>query len=132
MGFSHLLSSEATLATFRAAYNVPEDVDIAHCHEGDFDIQRLRGSNTVFFPLIAILEGGVRFPIDPLIISTIRFYGLCPDQPPPPKFYRMVSCVSRLNQLFKLQLDHYNINFMYGLCGKITSDYYLKTRDMRV
>ena len=34
--------------------------------------------------------------------------------------------------MFGLQLDHHDINFMYDLCGKITSDYYLKTRDMRV
>ena len=33
MGYSHLLSSKASLATFRAAYNVPEDVDIAYSHE---------------------------------------------------------------------------------------------------
>ena len=96
MGFSHLLSSEAALATFRAAYNVLEDVDITYCHEGNIDIQRRRGVNTVFFPLMAILEGEVRFPVDPLIISTLRFYGLCPDQLPP-NFYRVVSCVSRLN-----------------------------------
>ena len=130
MGFSHLLSSEAILATFKAAYNVPEDVDIAYCHEGDIDIQRRHVSNTIFFLLMAIL-GGVRFPINPLIISTLRFYGLCPDQLPP-NFYRVVSCVSMLNQLFGLQLDHHDINFMYSLCGKITSDYYLKTRDTRV
>ena len=80
MGFSHLLSSEATLATFRVAYNIPEDVDISYYHEDDIDIQRRRGSNTVFFPLMAILEGGVRFPVDPLIISTVRFYDLCLDQ----------------------------------------------------
>ena len=72
MGFSHLLSSEAALATFRAAYNVLEDVDITYCHEGNIDIQRRRGVNTVFFPLMAILEGEVRFPVDPLIISTLR------------------------------------------------------------
>ena len=80
MGFSHLLSSEATLATFRVAYNIPEDVDITYCLEDDIDIQRRRGLNTVFFPLMAILEGGVRFPVDPLIISTVRFYDLCLDQ----------------------------------------------------
>ena len=74
------LSSEATLATFRVAYNIPEDVDITYYHEDDIDIQRRRGSNTVFFPLMAILEGGVRFPVDPLIISTVRFYDLCLDQ----------------------------------------------------
>ena len=80
---------------------------------------------------MAILEGGVRFLVDSLIIGTLRFYDLCPDQLPL-NFYRVVSCVSRLNQIFGLQLNHHDINFMYSLCGNIRSDYYLKTRDMRV
>ena len=86
MGFSHHLSSKASLASFRVAYNVPRDVDIAYCHEGNIDLRRRIGVNTVFFPLMAILEGGVRFLVDPLIIGTLRFYGLCPDQLPP-NFY---------------------------------------------
>ena len=131
MGYSHLLSSKASLATFKAAYGVPEDVDIAYCHEGDIDIQRRRGVNTVFFPLMAILEGGIRFPIDPLIIGTLRFYGLCTNQLPT-NLYCVVSCVSRLNQLFRLQLNHHDINFIYSLCGNIDLNYYLKTRDIRV
>ena len=131
MGYSYLLSLEASLASFRVAYNVLGDVDIAYCHKGDIDLHRHHGLNTKFFPLMAILEGGVRFPIDPLIISTLRFYFLCPNQLPP-NFYQVVSCVSRLNQLFWLQLNHYDINFMYSLYVNIRSDYYLKTRDMRV
>ena len=86
MGYSYLLSSEASLASFRAAYNVPRDVDIAYCHEGDIDLRRRTGVNTVLFPLMAILEGGVRFLVDPLIIGTLRLYGLCLDQLPP-NFY---------------------------------------------
>ena len=131
MGYAHLLSSDASLATFWAAYGILEDVDIAYCHQGDIEIQRRRGTNTVFFPLMSILEGGIRFPVDPLVIGTLRFYGLCPDQLPP-NFFRVVSCVSKLNQLFGLQLDHHDINFMYSLCGNIESNYYLKTRDNRV
>ena len=80
---------------------------------------------------MAILEEGVRFPVDPLILSTLRFYGWCPDQFPS-NFYRVVSCVSRLNRIYKLQLNHHDINFMYSLCGNIRSDYYLKVRDIRV
>ena len=129
MGFSHLLSYEASLANFKAAYNVPRDVDIAYSHMGDINLHRRTSSNIVFFPPMAILEGGVRFPVDPLIIGTLRFYGLCPDQLPL-NFYRVVSCVSRLNQIFSLQLNHHDINFMYSLCGNIKTDYYLKTRDM--
>ena len=131
MGYSHLLASDASLATFRATYGIPEDVDIAYYHQGDIEIQRPRGSNTVFFPLMSILEGGIRFPVDPLVIDTLRFYGLCLDQLPP-NFFRVVSCVSRLNQFFGLQLDYHDINFMYNLCGNIEFDYYLKTRDNRV
>ena len=82
MGYSYLLSLEASLATFRVAYNIPEDVDIAYYHKGDIDIQRHRGANTVFFPLMAILEGGIRFLVDPLIIGTLRFYSLYSDQLP--------------------------------------------------
>ena len=131
MGFSHHLSSKASLASFRVAYNVPRDVDIAYCHEGNIDLRRRIGVNTVFFPLMAILEGGVRFLVDPLIIGTLRFYGLCPDQLPP-NFYWVMSFVSRLNHIFGLQLNHHDNNFMYSLCGNIRSDYYLKSRDMRV
>ena len=117
--------------TFRAAYDVPEDVDIAYYHEGDIDIQRRRGVNTFFFPLMAILEGRIRFPVDPLVIGTLKFYDLCPDQLPL-NFYQVVSCINRLNQLFGLQLNHHDINFMYSLCSNIDSGYYLKTRDNRI
>ena len=131
MGYSYLLSSEAFLAIFRIAYGVPRDVDIAYCHQGDIEIHRRCGTNTIFFPLMSILKGGIRFPVDPLVIGTLRFYSLYPYQLLP-NFFRVVSCVSKLNQLFGLQLDHHDINFMYSLCGNIESDYYLKTRDNKV
>ena len=83
------------------------------------------------FPLMAILEGEARFPVDPLVVSTLRYYALCPNQLPP-NFYRAVSFVSRLNHTFDLQLDHHDINHMYSLCGNKSSNYYLKTRDNRV
>ena len=74
---------------------------------------------------------GVRFPVDPLLLNTLRYYGLCLDQLPS-NFYRVVSCVSRLNQMFRLQLDHHDINHMYSLCGNKRTNYYLNVRDMRV
>ena len=63
MGYSHLLALGTTLANFREAYGILEDVDIAYCHEGDIALNRGSGPNVAFFPLMAILEGGVRFPI---------------------------------------------------------------------
>ena len=55
MGFAHLLKTEAALATFRARFNVPLDVDIKYCHKGS--IENDKHPHVVFFPLMAILEG---------------------------------------------------------------------------
>ena len=129
MGYAFLLNTEASLATFRQTFDILDDVEVAYCHESEIALHK--GANTTFFPLMAILEGGVRFPVDPLLLNTFRYYGLCLDQLPP-NFYRVVSCVSRLNQTFDLQLDHHDINRMYSLCGNKISNYYLKVRDMMV
>ena len=131
MGFSHLLSTEVSLANFREVFNISGDVDVTYYHEGDIALHQRSGFNIVFFPLMAILEGGVRFPVNPLLLSTLRFYGLCHDQLPL-NFYRVVSCINRLNQIYRLKLNHRDINFMYNLCGNLKSNYYLKARDVRV
>lgn len=59
-------------------YNIPPDVEISYCDEGDIEDQMR--SHVVLFPLMAILEGRVRFPVDPFLLRTLRFYGLRLDQ----------------------------------------------------
>ena len=129
MGYAFLLNTTASLATFRQKFDIPDDVEVVYCHESEIALHR--GEHTTFFPLMAILEGGVRFPVDLLLLNTLRYYGLCPDQLPP-NFYRVVSCVNRLNHTFDLQLNHHNINHMYSLCGNKGTNYYLNVKDMRV
>lgn len=129
MGFAYLLNAKVPLATFRQNYNVPDDMEVMYCHESEIALHRRE--STAFFPLMSILEGGVRFLIDPILLNAFRYYGLCPNQLPP-NFYRVVSCVNRLNQTFGLQLAYHDINHMYNLCGKKKSNYYLKVRDMKV
>ena len=85
----------------------------------------------MFFPLMAILKDRVRFLVDPLILRTLRFHGLCPDQLPP-NFHRVVSSVSQLNDLYGLHLNHHDINFMFSLCGNQRSGYYIKVMDTMV
>ena len=129
MGYSFLLDTPASLAIFRQKFDILGDMEVAYCHKNEISLHRRQG--TTFFPLMAVLEGGVRLPLDPLVVSTLRYYGLCLDQLPP-NFYRVVSCISRLNHTFDLQLDHHDINHMYSLYGNKSSNYYLKTRDNRL
>ena len=94
MDFSYLLNTNADVESFKTKFNIPRDVNISYCHEGDIDDQRL--PHVVFFLLMSILEGGVRFPIDPILLRTLSFYGLSPNQCLP-NFYRVVNCVGHLN-----------------------------------
>lgn len=92
----------------------------------------IEGQTLLFFSAnVYIGGGGVRFLINPLLLSALRYYELCPDQLPP-NFYWVVSCISKLNHTFGLQLDHHDINHTYSLCGKKKTNYYLKVRDMRI
>ena len=77
MSYSFLLEASAALATFRQKFDIPGDVEVVYCHESEIALHK--GHGTAFFPLMAVLEGGVRFPMDPLLTSTLRYYGLCPD-----------------------------------------------------
>ena len=40
MGFAHLLGTEVALATFRARFDIPLDVDIKFCPEGNIENDR--------------------------------------------------------------------------------------------
>ena len=77
MGFAHLLAIKAVVAAFKTRFNMPQDIDIEYCLEGN--IENDRRPRVVFFPLMAILEGGVRFLVDPMLLMTLSFYGLSPD-----------------------------------------------------
>ena len=90
MGFSYLLRTNVDAESFKARFKIPRDVNISCCHEGDIEDQRL--PHVVFFPLMPILKGKVRFLVDPLLLRTLSFYGLSPNQSLP-NFYRVVSCV---------------------------------------
>ena len=71
MGFSHLLRTEAALANFRARFTIPPDVDVEYCHEDNIALEWC--PQVVFFPLMSILKGRVRFSVDPLILRTLNF-----------------------------------------------------------
>ena len=72
-----------------------------------------------------ILEGGVRFLVNPILLMTLSFYGFSLDQYLS-NFYRVVNSVIRLNNLYGLELNNHDINFMYSICDSIKIGHYLK------
>ena len=80
MGYAYLLNTKASLATFRQNYSIPNDVEVAYCHESEIVLHR--GVGIAFFPLMSILEGEVRFPVDPLLLNTLDTTGSAPTNFP--------------------------------------------------
>ena len=112
MPFAYLLKTREDIESFRVKYNIPRDVEISYGHEGEIADQRLL--HVVFFPLMSILKGGVRFPVDLLLLRTLSFYGLSLNQCLP-NFYKVVNYVGCLNCLYGLSLTHYDINFLCAI-----------------
>ena len=69
--------------------------------------------------------------MDPILLRTLSFYGLNPDQCVP-NFYKVVNSVIRLNNLYDLVLNHHDINFMYSICDGLKTSNYLKIHDPTV
>ena len=123
MGFSYLLNTNADMESFNTRFNIHRNVNISYCHQGDVKGQRL--PHMVFFRLMSVLEGVVRFLVDPLLLRTLSFYELSPNQCLP-NFYRVVNCLGHLNQLYGLNLTHHDINFLYAIRGSLRNGYYLQ------
>lgn len=71
MGFAHPVNIVATIKAFKAKYNIPQYVLIEYCLEGNIDDER--ESRVIFIPLMAVLVGRVRFPLDPLLLCSVCF-----------------------------------------------------------
>ena len=76
MPFAHLLKTRDSLESFRIKYNVPHNIENSYSYEGDIEDKRL--CHIVFFLLVSILEGGVRFPVDPMLLRTLSILALAP------------------------------------------------------
>ena len=111
------------MESFNTRFNIHRNVNISYCHQGDVKGQRL--PHMVFFRLMSVLEGVVRFLVDPLLLRTLSFYELSPNQCLP-NFYRVVNCLGHLNQLYGLNLTHHDINFLYAIRGSLRNGYYLQ------
>ena len=126
MVFVYLLNFDAVVVAFETRFNIPQDIQIEYYPRGN--IENDRRPRVVFLPLVGIFEGGVRFPVDPLLLRTLSFYRFSPDQCLP-NFYGVVNNVRHLNELYNLGLNHHDINFLYDICGSLKNGYYIKIQD---
>ena len=82
------------MAVFRRHYGVPNDVHLEYRFRKDALTSE---PGDLILPLVAIIEGGVCFPMDPLLADFLDYFNLCPNQISP-NIFRIVMGMVELNR----------------------------------
>ncbi|KAF5933024.1 hypothetical protein HYC85_029195 [Camellia sinensis] len=122
--FRFLVETPAALAAFREEYGIPADVHLELAEEETTPW----GREECPFTVLSIVEGGLRFPLNPLITEFLRRTGLAPTQVST-NTYRIINGVHELNNRLGINLGLAEILRQYTMGH--TGDglaYYLKIR----
>jgi hypothetical protein len=120
------VNTPQAMAVFRRHYGVPDDVHL----EYRFWEDALTGEpRDLILPLVAIIEGSVRFPIDPLLADFLDYFHLSPSQISP-NIFRIVMGVVELNRRLGLSLTVHDIIATYSLRTTQHEAFSLRPRDV--
>ena len=126
--YRHLLGDPCSINHFRDAYKVPANVEV---RPDDPDDGLTYRDGWMSFWLVSVVEGGVRFPLHPLVRDCLWEWRLCPCQLLP-NGYKIIMGVVRLNEILRIGLGVPDIEDTYDLCKSAEGDtYYLRLRVRR-
>lgn len=124
------LLSKNRIAAFRRHFSIPDDVQLSLVGDKEVNMERVDES-IVVFPFLAIVEGGVRFPLHVILRSVLRYWGLILSQPNV-NFYRIIMDIIKLNCRLYLDIGIPAIRHCYVLAKSSgrQRQYFLRAKDI--
>ena len=121
------MNTPEAMAVFRHVYEIPNDVRLRYVHWSD---ALNPPTGDLLIPVVAIVEGGIRFPMDPLLADFLNYFRLSPSQVNP-NVFRIVMGTVELNRRLCLGLSVHDIVRTYILHHNTkTEAYSLRPRDV--
>ena len=105
--FLSLVETPQNREEFKRYYEIPNNVSIQHCNQGEWHERRPIG--VVVIPMIAFIEGGMRIPMGRVTRDFLNLFRLCPTQYVP-NMFRILGSIDALNEKLGIQLTHHNVN----------------------
>ena len=93
---ARLVNTEASMTRFRELYRVPPSIRLVYCNLEDFPVIN---KDEILLPIMAVVEGGVRFPLHPLLVSFLQIVNATPSQVSV-NLFQIIMGVVALNRLW--------------------------------
>ena len=129
--YRYWLENPQAIAAFRVKYKISDNVEVRLDNPEDPFDGIIFHNGWMPFWLVTVIEGGVRFPLHPLLRDCLREWNLCPCQLMQNDF-KIIMGVVELNRILGINLGVSDIEDVYDLCKSEDGDvYYLRVRARR-
>ena len=124
--FARLVDTFEGMATFKAKYRIPDNVELQNCELGEWLVLN-KPLGAIVIPMIAFIEGEMEIPLGRVIRDFLINFRLSLTQCSP-NLFRVLGSMDMINQKKGTNLTWHDVNQVYNSQKGKDTGYYFKCR----
>ena len=124
--FTKLVDTPEGMATFKAKYRIPENVELQHCKLREWLVIN-ESPGAVIIPMIAFIKGGMEISMGRVTRDFLINFRLSLTQCSP-NLFRVLGSVDMINRKMGTNLTCHDVNWVYNCQKGKDTGYYFRCR----